>query len=139
MVRLWPVYVAAGVLKHLLPLPMLARWAWRPAVQARDRRQEHRLVACVVKISKTSRAIDRDCFQRSLVLYRELSRSGAGPQLWVGFARSTAGASLNGHAWVIVDGAPLLDEGSALEDCERVVGFGDGGKRLTEQDKKGAA
>ena len=76
MARLLPAYVAAGALKHLLPLPVLVRWAWRPAARPRDRREQMRLVACIVKVSKTLGAADRDCLQRSLLLYRELSRSG---------------------------------------------------------------
>ena len=41
---------------------------------------------------------DCDCLQRSLLLYRELSRLGADPTLTIGFRHSAQ--RVQGHAWV---------------------------------------
>ena len=42
---------------------------------------------------------DRDCLQRSLLLYRELSGLGADPTLMIGFRQSAN--KVQGHAWVV--------------------------------------
>ena len=128
--RLLPLYFAAGVLKHVVPLPVLARWAWRKPVRSRDCREQLRLVACVVKISRTIGAADRDCLQRSLLLYRELSHLGAEPELCVDLAPLAAGAGVRGHSWVAIEGKAVLDERAGLDPAGPLVRFGHGGRRL---------
>jgi hypothetical protein len=128
--RLAPLYLAAAVLKHVVALPVLARWAWRSPAPQRDRSEELRLARCVVKLTRLAGTLDRNCLQRSLLLYREFSRAGASPVLCVGFRPAARGRSVDGHAWVTVDGQPVLDEHVLTEPHQAIVRFGDGGRRL---------
>ena len=79
--RIVPAYVLLGLLKHLVPLRWLAKWAWCDKAGPRDRLAERRLTANVLRLSKLLRIADRDCLQRSLLLYRLLSAAGADPEL----------------------------------------------------------
>jgi Transglutaminase-like superfamily len=105
--RLLPLYVSFGLLKHVVPLRAIARLAWRHPMCARDVARERRSVARVLRMRALVPFWDGDCVQKSLLLYRELSRAGANPVLAVGFRR-TAGR-LEGHAWVVVDGIVIAD------------------------------
>jgi hypothetical protein len=96
--RLLPLYVAIGALKHLVPVQTLARWAWRPPARPADPEQIRRAVARVWRTQGVLNLGDRDCLQRSLLLYRELSRLGADPTLTIGFRHSAQ--RVQGHAWV---------------------------------------
>lgn len=119
--RLLPSYLLFAVLKHVWPLAKLTRRAWREGSAAgRDPVVERRLIGDVDRIrSRLGRG--RDCLQASLLLYRELSRLGASPTLEVGFRRTTAGTE--GHAWVVLDGTPLL-EAHAGETFVTTMRFG---------------
>src|SRR5262249_24672707 len=64
---LFPAYVAFGMLKHLVPLRSLARWAWHHPTGERDREAERRLIAGVLRLSQVVGKGDHDCFQRSLL------------------------------------------------------------------------
>ena len=83
--RIVPAYLLLGLLKHLVPLRSLAKWTWCEKTGPRDRVAERRLTANVLRLSKLLRIADRDCLQRSLLLYRLLSAVGADPELVVGF------------------------------------------------------
>jgi hypothetical protein len=96
--RLLPLYVALGALKHVVPVQTLARWAWRPPARPADPDQVRRAVARVWRTQSLLNLGDRDCLQRSLLLYRELSRLGADPTLTIGFRHSAQ--RVQGHAWV---------------------------------------
>jgi hypothetical protein len=120
--RLATIYFAFGLLKHALPLTRLARWTWRTPRRARDRTAEHRLLARVVRLQRLLGAVDRDCLQRSLLLYRELSRGGADPVLVAGFRRTEG--RLQGHAWVVADGAVVAEP--EPEGAQFVPAFGFG-------------
>ena len=61
------------------------------------------------------------CLVRSLVAYRYLARAEAQPELHVGFERG-AGA-LRGHAWVVVNGAPVTDRPDAIASLTAVDGL----------------
>jgi hypothetical protein len=65
---------------------------------------------------------DRDCLQRSLLLYRVLSRAGADPTLMVGFLRRNG--RIRGHAWVTVDGNPVIEPGPNVVHFSPALGFG---------------
>jgi hypothetical protein len=120
--RLLPWYLAFGALRHVVPLPWLARWSWHAPTSERDRSHEQRLVARVVRLRH---ALDRgrgDCLQSSLVLYRELSRTGADPTLVVGFRRTNG--RMQGHAWVLADGRPVGEAQDALDGFAPTFGFG---------------
>ena len=77
--RFLPAYVAFTMLKHMVPLQRLVRLAWRFPAGRRDHEAERRLVASVLRLSQFVGLRDRDCLQRSLLVYRLLSRSGADP------------------------------------------------------------
>jgi Transglutaminase-like superfamily len=110
--RLFPVYALIGVLKHIFPLTSLVRWAWRPATGPRDPAIEGRISSRVLRLSQLLGLPDRDCLQRSVLLYRVLSRAGAEPMLVVGLKRLNG--RIVGHAWVTVDGRPIFESEADL-------------------------
>jgi hypothetical protein len=126
--RLLPVYVAYAVLKRVVPLPQLARMAWKTRVAERDPEAERRVIAAVTRLRQWF-GRDADCLQASLVLYRELSRLGAAPVLAVGFRGHVGG--VEGHAWVSVDGQAIFDE-SHDHPFMAALHFGEGGAVLAE-------
>lgn len=97
--RLLPAYVALGALKHVVPVHTLARWVWRHPTHVADHRAIDTAVARVWRTRRLVGLGDRDCLQRSLLLYRELSGLGADPTLMIGFRQSAN--TVQGHAWVI--------------------------------------
>jgi transglutaminase superfamily protein len=106
--RLLAAYLLLGVVKHVVPLALLARWAWRPPAGMRNHKVERRLVTIVVRLGQLIGLPDSDCLQRSLLLYHVLSRAGADPMLVVGFQQMNG--LIIGHAWVIVDGHAVIEE-----------------------------
>jgi hypothetical protein len=119
------MYLAYGAVKRLVPIRTLARWSWRPARGgSRNLEAEQRLVSSVIRLSSASGS-DRGCLQRSLLLYRELSRAGADPTLVVGFRRTDRG--LEGHAWVEADGVPVAEPTVREQGFETTCAFGRGG------------
>jgi hypothetical protein len=68
------------------------------------------------------RIADRDCLQRSLLLYRLLSAVGADPELVVGFREQDG--NIIGHAWVLVDEVSLVEPQSDLVRFSPVFRFG---------------
>src|SRR5262249_43336445 len=130
VLRLFPAYLLFGLLKHLVPLKRLVRWAWYPPVGPRDRTAERGLTACVLRLSQLTKLRDRDCLPRSLLLYRVLSRAGADPTLVIGFRQ--VNGRLLGHAWVIVDGHPVI-QGSQLPQFAAILEFGAWGAVIAER------
>jgi hypothetical protein len=129
LARLLPAYVLFGCIKHLVPLHTLARLAWRaPAASARSAQDTSLLVTRVAAMGGALDRFDRNCLQRSLVLYRELSRAGASPRLCVGFRR--ASYRLEGHAWVEVDDQAVGDDRDHVAEFTRTAVFGDRAERL---------
>jgi hypothetical protein len=120
--RLLPAYMLFGLLKHLVPLRLLARWAWCRPGGWRDRDVEERLHRRVIRLGQLVGLPDRDCLQRSLLLYRALSRAGANPMLVIGFDRMNG--RIFGHAWVVVDGRAVLESETDLLRFSPVVAFG---------------
>ena len=108
--------VALPVLKYLLPIATLTRLMWvkprgregRPDVVLKAWRSGGRLL------------VSKNCLERSLLLYRLLSREGANPTIVFGVDRGNA--TVAGHAWVEVDGGVVQDTGTA--DYTRVAMFG---------------
>jgi hypothetical protein len=119
--RLLPLYLALGALKHLVPVQTLARWAWRPPAGAADPEHVRQAVARVWRTQGLLSLGDRDCLQRSLLLYRELSRLGADPKLTIGF-RQSAG-SVQGHAWVMA-GDEIVAEPAGTNQYVPAIRFG---------------
>jgi len=122
LARLIPAYVAFGLLKHVVPIASLARFAWRETMVAQREDSQVRAVARVVKVRTLLRRWDRDCVQTSLLMYRELSRVGADPMLAIGFRRSKK--RLEGHAWVIVGGVAVADTAPSNAEFTPACFFG---------------
>ena len=127
--RLLPAYMLFGLLKHLVPLRLLARWAWCRPAGWRDRDLERRLQKRVIRLSQLVGLPDRDCLQRSLLLYRALSHAGANPKLIVGFDQMNS--RIFGHAWVVVDGHPVIESETDLLRFSPVLAFGSQGVLLS--------
>ncbi len=127
--RIVPAYVLLGLLKHLVPLRWLAKWTWCETTGPRDRLAEWRLTANALRLSKLLRIADRDCLQRSLLLYRLLSAVGADPELVVGLREQDG--KIIGHAWVLVDGKSLVEPESDLVRFSPVFRFGARGALLS--------
>lgn len=124
--RLLPIYVLVLVLERVRPLGDLAAWARGTTMATeRDRTEETRRVACVIRLCRWFGAIDRKCVPRSVLLYRELSRLGADPTLKIGFRRGESG--LEGHAWVVVDGRAVAEADPAETGFEVTGSFGRNG------------
>ena len=109
VLRLLVTYLIFAVLKYLLPLPRLVRLAWQRPRGNADPHRQARAIACVVRMRQLTPIADGDCLQKSLLLYRELSREGADPMLVVGFRKSDL--TVEGHAWVEVAGNGVADGG----------------------------
>ena len=62
------------------------------------------------------------CLTRSLVLYAMLRQHGYAPRFFVGVAG--ARARFDAHAWVTLDGAPLLDTREAVDTYAPLVAHG---------------
>jgi hypothetical protein len=129
--RFLPAYVAFTMLKHMVPLQRLVRLAWRFPAGRRDHEAERRLVASVLRLSQFVGLRDRDCLQRSLLVYRLLSRAGADPLLVIGFRRKDG--RLLGHTWVIVDDHAIFESEADLITFSPAISFGtQGALRLSD-------
>jgi hypothetical protein len=112
--RLAVLHVVLGGLKRVVPVSSLAAWAARPG---RIRPTPADLaIGRVLRAGALVGSPDRDCLQRSVLLYRELRRIGAPAALAVGFRR--VDDRLAGHAWVLLDGRVV---GEPVPDIGRFV------------------
>jgi hypothetical protein len=104
--------------KYVVPLPRLVALMTPDArAGARDPRLEARIARMAGWAARAVRPFgDGNCLERSLVLYRALIRAHAAPELYVGFRSGESG--VEGHVWVVLDGAPLCDS------AERCDGYG---------------
>jgi len=120
---------ALPVLKHVMPLPTLTRLMWRGGKgRRRQRRREQRAAAIVGGLSRRAGG---NCLERSLLLYRVLSRLNADPVLVAGMGKS---GDFIGHAWVEVEGETLLESPQSLAPYVEVVRFGADGLCVRAQD-----
>jgi hypothetical protein len=122
--RLVLAHFAAGLLKHVVPLAIIVRWAWREPQGPRDPMTERRYIARVIRVRRLVGS-SGDCLQRSLLLYRGLSALGADPKLVVGFRPTPSG--LQGHACVLVDGRLVAESGGDEQPFTPAFTFGRGG------------
>jgi hypothetical protein len=112
--------VALPVLKYLLPIGKLTRLMWvKP--RGREGRPDDVLKAWR---SGGRLLVSPNCLERSLLLYRLLSREGANPTIVFGVDRGPD--TVAGHAWVEIDGAVVHDAGTS--DYTRVATFGINGQ-----------
>lgn len=102
LVRMLFWRVTLPVARRFVAAERLARFLARPRLRPSED------VSTAVRIaSRLWRSADGPCLERSLALYHELGRLGASPELVLGVAKE--GDRVLGHAWVEVNGRPLLD------------------------------
>ena len=130
MAHLLITYIVLALLKHLVPLTWLVRRVWCPPVGPRDCEAEWRLTSIVLRLSRLTGLPDRDCLQRSLLLYRVLSQVGAEPTLVVGFQRING--HIRGHAWVTVEGRSVVEPEAELVGFSPALRFGSRGELLPD-------
>jgi Transglutaminase-like superfamily/Coenzyme PQQ synthesis protein D (PqqD) len=107
------------VLKHSVPLQRLVRLMSRPTNDARSAETERKIVNWARRAYRLRRS--GTCLERSLLVYRYLTEASARPRLVVGMRRGER--DLVGHAWVLVDGAPLYESNATLEPFLPIVEF----------------
>jgi hypothetical protein len=113
------------VLKYFVPLRQLVDLMnVRPHDWARRPDREQRIVTLAERVFDYGRSSE-DCLELSLVTYRYLAAAGADPRLVI--AIRTDGGLARGHAWVTVDGVPVHDSPSLLDDFASLVTFESGG------------
>jgi hypothetical protein len=119
------------VLKFAVPLPRLVRFVWAGprGTTPRCSEREARIVALAQRVYRPGLRPDQGrCLQRSLLLYRFLSENSAAPRLVIGVSR-TAGR-VEGHAWVLVDDAPVGEPPNIARAFVPVAVFGRAGALL---------
>lgn len=126
--RLWPHFVLYGLLKHAMPIARLVRLAWREPGGQSGLDVEQKVIGRVLRVGAFAGWPDRDCLQRSLLLYQELSRVGARPDLVVGFRKDERGVA--GHAWVTVRGQVVAETPDAPDRFVPALRFGPDGALL---------
>ncbi|MEQ1870664.1 MAG: lasso peptide biosynthesis B2 protein [Vicinamibacterales bacterium] len=120
-------YATFTLLRHVLSLETLTRLAWQAPQLPRDPAQDDVLARRIERMAQLVGA-EAHCLPCSLVLYRELSRRGANPELLIGFSHNDR--PLLGHAWVVVNGRALNESPSVLATLTPVCAFGVHGQRL---------
>jgi len=110
--------ICLPVLKRAFSLATLAEWMWsQPATTLAIGGRQRRIALVTHVMASAGRLfVSPNCLERSLVLYRLLSRAGADPTLVLGAERE--GSTVSGHAWVELDGQRL---GEAIGDKYTVV------------------
>jgi hypothetical protein len=111
--------------KRIVSIERLAKVMWRGRASERDRGREELAVRLASRLTRFS---GRNCLERSLILYRYLSDGGADPVLVLGIDDAR---QRNGHAWVTLDGVPVIESAAALEKYEPIVAFGRSARRLS--------
>jgi hypothetical protein len=111
------------VLKSVLPLERLVRiMATDGRPGARDLRTE-RTIGTLARLTHRIVGVGRrdNCLERSLIAYRYLSATNADPRLVVGACRGETG--IEGHVWLLVDGAPVHDTWEGIGRFAPVTAF----------------
>ncbi len=124
--RLIPAYGVFRVLRHVVPLPVLARWAWRPAAEGVSAGKEALTVARVAWLRRHAGSSRGDCLPASLVLYRELSGMRTDVALVVGMRGAALG--LEGHAWVTAAAVPVGEDSGEVASYEPALTFSERGR-----------
>lgn len=115
------------LLKFALPLRTLAGVMWLQS--SRDHRTpdlEDRVAELAALAHRGAwLGMRENCLERSLLLYRYLSRVNAQPELVVGTRAD--GGPIFGHVWVSVDGRPVRERPGVVHEFEPITVFGSGG------------
>ena len=106
-------------------------WSGEPRSETPERQKRIATLAGGLSGPARIRALD-NCLERSLLVYRFLSKAGAEPELMVGFARR--GGAVQGHAWVNLDDQGLWGEDGSLGEFETVICFGRDGAIKSSND-----
>ncbi len=128
MVRISSWALVLPVLKRLVPLKSLTNMMWVQAKAPRMHQQEEKITT-LVRWLYTYVFPQNTCLERSLILYRFLSRNNSEPQLVTGM-RQTEDRIWKGHAWIVVDGSPLDESVASVQDFEAFAIFGRDGTML---------
>ena len=126
--RLLAIYVGYSLLKRVVPMQTLARRAWRAPRTARHTSPAS-AIAAIVRLARLVGRGRGDCVELALVCYRELSRAGFEPVLMVGLDKSHTARAV-GHAWVELDGRPVVESAASLKEFVPTVGFGANGRAV---------
>ncbi len=123
--------LAITFLKHLLPLPALARIMWKNGSGPRpDPERQRRVVRLADYLSRATNFTARGaCLPRSLLAYRFLSELHADPSLKIAFRKNDARAIV-GHAWVTVDHEAIGEQNADLDQFLPAVSFGPNGRMI---------
>lgn len=114
LVRMLAWTYSLHALKLVLPFRTLLR-----IVRPRERRQFDPAQRIRIEFLLRRLSNDGDCLERSLVAYRFLLLAGAKPTLYLGFDRDPP--RRHGHAWVTVEGEPLLESAESLSQFAPVA------------------
>jgi hypothetical protein len=128
VVRLLLWAMVLPVCKRIVPLRKLAPLMWGSPTTLRDLDQEQKIVTIVRWIYVFIFPNDTSCLERSLLLYRYLSRNNMGPRLVTGMRR-TEDQNWKGHAWILVDGKPFGEAFASIQDFRPLIVFGREGVR----------
>lgn len=127
--RLFLWSLALPILKRLFRLETLVRVVWAAPRTSRRRpdleRRVVRLAHAVWARSPAGRS-DENCLERSLAVYRFLSRLNADPELVAALRKD--GSNLLGHVWVTVEGKPLGENSTELGEYTPMIVFGARGR-----------
>jgi hypothetical protein len=114
------------ILKRLVPLKKLSPWMWSEPGSSQDPDYEQKLSTMVRWIYIFIFDDEKSCLERSLLLYRYLSRINRNPQLITGMRRTEAG-TWKGHAWIELDGKPFQERTAHIQDFRPMMVFGPNG------------
>ena len=104
--RMMPWRVVLPVAKRVIPLSTLVSVMELPRRFLKRRPlREKRVASLAHRVSGLGARSPANCLERSLLAYRFLSEMGAGPRLVLGVRKQ--GATVEGHAWVEVDGRAM--------------------------------
>jgi hypothetical protein len=123
--------VCLPVLKRFVPLPSLVRLMWSDAPLPVDVQAETIVRLAAILYPPREDGARGNCYERSLVVYRYLSRARGNPTFVVGVDR--AEGEVGGHVWVLLDGRPVHDTPEHLAGHVELVSFGPQGRRLDRQ------
>jgi len=125
LIRIVSWALVLPILKRIVPLKSLARFMWVPAKNERTQEQEKK-IATLVRWLYRFVFPQKTCLERSLLLYRFLSRINSDPRLVTGMRRAED-QSWKGHAWILVGGKPFEESETSVEDFQTFTVFGAGG------------
>ncbi len=119
IVRMLAWKAALSLLKHAVALTTLVRLVEQEPPSSVNVRERARVEYAVKRLGRVLGG--GDCLERSLVTYRFLSRAGVRPRLLIGFDREDGRVA--GHAWVTVDGEPIIESRESLARYVEVAAF----------------